>query len=197
MDFEIIVDGKGIEYLHNIASDIKPAAITKLQKWILRMEATAKREAPVDQGQLRNSVNSMVVTSQDDLMGILGTNNQKAPYVEYGTGQFGKKTAEAKGVKAPSWYKYGPQFGHFVPFSKAPGLVTWLNRHGFDVVPSGLGRWDIFLKGGNTLLFRSAKGFKVSGRAQPFLTLGVNKHLDNALKEFKSIPDEIKSKRGG
>jgi hypothetical protein len=163
-----------------------------MQKWVLRIEATAKRNAPTDQGQLKNMINSAVVEQGYEILGIVGDKAEHAPFQEYGTGQIGKRTALAQGVEAPSWYRYGPQSGHYVPFNKAPGLKRWLGKHGFSLEATGLGGYDIMLKGTGTILFRNAKGFKVSGRAQPFLTPAVMKYIDKIMRDFERLPEEVK-----
>lgn len=65
-----------LEILANL--DISKA----LNKACLVVENEAKRLCPVDTGDLRNSITHEV----DDGVGIVGTNKEYAPYVEYGTG---------------------------------------------------------------------------------------------------------------
>jgi HK97 gp10 family phage protein len=48
----------------------------------LAIEATAKQMAPVDTGNLRNSIQTTVVSA---LRATVGTNVEYAPYIEYGT----------------------------------------------------------------------------------------------------------------
>ena len=193
MEFEIEIKSDQVTaYVHNIASELTPVTLRKLQKWALVIEAQAKRNAPTDQGLLKNQINSRVLQSAEELMGIVGDPVQYAANVEYGTGQIGKETALAQGVTAPDWYHYGSQRGHFVPFNKAPGLIDWLNKHGFDVQMTSPGRYDIMLKGTGTIISRGAKGFKVSGRAQPYLTPAFMKYADDVSRDFDKLPEEIK-----
>lgn len=71
-----------------------PEAIQRaLLKSCLIVENSAKIECPVDDGQLRNSITHRIEGDQ----GIVYTNVEYAPYVEYGTGLFavagnGRKT---------------------------------------------------------------------------------------------------------
>lgn len=53
-----------------------------LEKACLLVENDAKRKCPVDTGQLRASITHEV----EGQTGIVGTNVEYAPYVEYGTG---------------------------------------------------------------------------------------------------------------
>lgn len=52
------------------------------------VERTAKQKAPKDTGALRNSIESQVEENGDDVVGIVFTPLEYAPYVEYGTGLF-------------------------------------------------------------------------------------------------------------
>ena len=55
-----------------------------LSQACLIVENQARRDAPVDNGVLRNSIRSEVEGKQ----GVVGTNIEYAPYVEFGTGLF-------------------------------------------------------------------------------------------------------------
>ena len=55
-----------------------------LNKSCLAVENEAKKQSPVDTGDLRNSITHEV----EDNVGYVGTNKEYAPYVEYGTGIF-------------------------------------------------------------------------------------------------------------
>ena len=61
-------------------SDIEKA----LNKSCLAVENEAKKQCPVDTGDLRNSITHEV----EDNVGYVGTNKEYAPYVEFGTGIF-------------------------------------------------------------------------------------------------------------
>ena len=75
-------------------SDIEKA----LNKSCLAVENEAKKQCPVDTGDLRNSITHEV----DDGVGIVGTNKEYAPYVEYGTGIF---AVEGNGRDTPWSYQ--------------------------------------------------------------------------------------------
>ncbi len=55
-----------------------------LNKACILVENDAKRNAPVNTGNLRNSITHKV----DGTEGVVGTNVEYAPYVEFGTGLF-------------------------------------------------------------------------------------------------------------
>ena len=63
------------------------------------VEAEAKKKAPKDTGALRRSITSKVDTSGSDIVGIVYTPLEYAPYVEYGTGLF----AEERGRRDVPW----------------------------------------------------------------------------------------------
>lgn len=62
------------------------AAIRALEKCGLTAEGYAKKQAPVDTGNLRNSISHTV--DQSELAAYIGTNSEYAPCVEYGTGKY-------------------------------------------------------------------------------------------------------------
>ena len=78
---------KGIErvqnHLDNINLDEKKLNQILSQACLI-VENQARRDAPVDNGVLRNSIRSEVEGKQ----GVVGTNIEYAPYVEFGTGLF-------------------------------------------------------------------------------------------------------------
>ena len=75
-------------------SDIEKA----LNKACLAVENEAKKQCPVDTGDLRNSITHEV----EDNVGYVGTNKEYAPYVEFGTGIF---ASEGNGRDTPWSYQ--------------------------------------------------------------------------------------------
>ena len=69
-----------------------------LEKACFLVENSAKIKAPVDTGQLRASITHEI----DGLTGIIGTNVEYAPYVEYGTGIW---AVDGNGRKTPWTYQ--------------------------------------------------------------------------------------------
>jgi phage gpG-like protein len=68
-----------------------------MKKACLLVENDAKRNCPVDTGRLRQSITHRIEGST----GIVGTNVEYAPYVEYGTG---KHALGGNGRKTPWAY---------------------------------------------------------------------------------------------
>ena len=64
------------------------------------VEAVAKQKAPKGDGELRRSITSKVVEEGSDLVGVIYTPLEYAPYVEYGTGLF----AEESGRQDVPWH---------------------------------------------------------------------------------------------
>lgn len=50
------------------------------------VENEAKIKCPVDNGLLRNSITHYIEDNPNELVGVVGTNVEYAPYVEFGTG---------------------------------------------------------------------------------------------------------------
>lgn len=64
------------------------------------VERSAKQKAPKDEGTLRNSIQSEVKSGESNVVGVVFTPLEYAPYVEFGTGLFaengnGRKTGWA------------------------------------------------------------------------------------------------------
>lgn len=87
---------KAIEEVADI-SDLESA----IGKACALVERSAKQNAPKDTGALRNSIQSRVEKSGGDIIGVVYTPLEYAPYVEYGTGLF----AEEGGRKSPWAYQ--------------------------------------------------------------------------------------------
>lgn len=64
------------------------------------VEGAAKRKAPKDTGALRRSITSEVQDNNGEIVGVVFTPLEYAPYVEYGTGLF----AEEQGRKDVPWH---------------------------------------------------------------------------------------------
>lgn len=56
-----------------------------LQQAVTRVDRAAKMNCPVDTGRLRSSITNRVGVEGGGLVGIVGTNVEYAPYVEFGT----------------------------------------------------------------------------------------------------------------
>lgn len=62
-----------------------------MEQACILVENQAKINCPVDTGQLRQSITHDTTVENNELVGIVGTNVEYAPYVEYGTGIFAVK----------------------------------------------------------------------------------------------------------
>lgn len=72
-----------LKKLDNLADiDLSPA----MEKACMLVENEAKRTVHVDTGQLRNSIKHEVIGTKREITGVVGSNVEYAPYVEYGTG---------------------------------------------------------------------------------------------------------------
>lgn len=64
------------------------------------VEGEAKKKAPKDNGELRRSIASKVDENSGDLVGVVYTPLEYAPYVEFGTGLFAE---DGNGRKDVPW----------------------------------------------------------------------------------------------
>lgn len=93
-----------IEGLDNVLDSIEELADTSgyskaLEKCCMLVERSAKQKAPKGTGELRRSITSKVDESAEDIVGVVYTPLEYAPYVEFGTGLF----AEDGGRKDVPW----------------------------------------------------------------------------------------------
>lgn len=80
--------------LEALGSNSADALVQSMDKNIKLVEGEAKFLAPVDIGDLRNSISSKTVKKAKAIQGIVYTNSDHAAYMEFGTGQ--------KGASSPS-----------------------------------------------------------------------------------------------
>lgn len=125
----ITVDIKGIDkVLSNFKSlDKKVAEGVKnaVNESALNIQSSAKKLAPVNLGNLRNSIYLKEYAESSGFVFTVGSNASYAPYVEFGTG--GKVKVE------PGYADYAMQFkgktgGKFIDMVKA--LAEWVARKG-------------------------------------------------------------------
>lgn len=86
-----------IDHREEIKGALKGATEKALERCGLQAEGYAKDLAPVDTGNLRNSISHRT----DDNAAYVGTNNEYAAYVELGTGKY----AESGGRPTPWVYQ--------------------------------------------------------------------------------------------
>lgn len=145
-----------------------------LNKAALELMNDAKRECPVDMGQLRASIRPTFY--QNGLTAEVSTNVGYGAFVEFGTGPLGRATYDGE---LPSGYVYGPG-GKMPPL--AP-LREWCRRHHIDprlafVIARKIGKngmkarpfmWPAFVKARRTI------GEDIDGRLIPTFTGGASR----------------------
>lgn len=89
---------KVLQRLNDVADEEKVKAA--LGKACALVERSAKEKAPKGNGELRRSISSRIEGDSDDLVGVVFTPLEYAPYVEFGTGLF----AEEEGRKDVPWH---------------------------------------------------------------------------------------------
>ena len=73
----------------NLQTGLEKKIIQAMQKSVALVESEAKKKAPKGEtGQLRNSIESEVYIEDGAVVGIVFSNKEYAPYVEFGTGIF-------------------------------------------------------------------------------------------------------------
>ena len=102
-----------------VSDNIKAALLRGLETCGLVAEGYAKKLAPVDTGNLRNSITHMV--DEQEPAAIIGTNNEYAAYVELGTGIY----AEGGGGRPTPWvYQDAKGNWHYTRGNKAQPFLT-------------------------------------------------------------------------
>lgn len=110
------VQVKGLESLKILDGKKVNEAIERgMRRAVLVGERQVKLETPVDTGRLRASVTNDVRREGRDILGVLGSNVEYAPAMEFGTG------TRSDGVG-------GSGTPHFPP---PAALNLWGKRHGF------------------------------------------------------------------
>jgi len=81
------------------------------KKGISKSTTIIKRDAvrlcPVDTGRLRQSIAREVTDTDNGIVGVVGTNVEYAPYVEYGTGERGAASNPIFGEEEPVSHSAG------------------------------------------------------------------------------------------
>lgn len=88
--------------------DVKKA----VAKGIQLVQAEARAGCPVDHGELRGSIFSMVNTEGRNVTGICYTNKKYAPYVEFGTGPKGQENHKGISPDVAVPYSQSPWWIH-------------------------------------------------------------------------------------
>lgn len=105
--FEIEIEGleetlRGIAALDEV---VDAGMVAGIVKTTAQMEGTAKELCAVDTGGLRESIHSAVKQDGNGAVGIIGTNYENAPYLEFGTGPKGRDTPVSGKYPGPIDYR--------------------------------------------------------------------------------------------
>lgn len=96
--------------LEELIKNTLPNLLTgAMENACLLVEGEAKKNAPVDDGQLRQSITHEVVNDNGNIAGYVGTNCEYAPYNEKGTGLY---NVDGQGRKEVPW-KYQDEEGNW------------------------------------------------------------------------------------
>lgn len=111
-DLEAQVEGleEANAYLERVKADLAKLDAA-MEKACLIVERYAREGAPVDTGRLRASITHEVEHENGQIIGIVGSNVDYAPWMEEGTGTF---------------------TGHSPHYPPGAALEVWARRHGFD-----------------------------------------------------------------
>ncbi|MFD3260841.1 HK97-gp10 family putative phage morphogenesis protein [Paenibacillus lentus] len=85
-----------------VAAMLRGELVKAVAQGCLVVEGAAKQNCPVDEGQLRDSIQHQVDEEDSEIIGRVGTNVFYAPYKEFGTGIF---AVDGNGRKTPWVYK--------------------------------------------------------------------------------------------
>ena len=83
---------KLLSTLSDLGEDMKESAKKGLERGAKRIQKNAKMLAPVDTGNLRNSIKTSSEITPEGAQAQVYTNTEYAPYVEFGTGERGRSS---------------------------------------------------------------------------------------------------------
>lgn len=108
-----------IRSLQNATLTIVLETVKKVEKSCLVIEGEAKKECPIDLGQLRASITSETNFNNREIVGKVGSALEYAPYVHNGTGIYAKN---GDGRKTPWTYtvKSGKYAGTHITVGQKP-----------------------------------------------------------------------------
>lgn len=100
---------KFISYKDKVKKQMEEVNLIAMEKILRIIKAAAKSNAPVDSGQLRDRIDFAIKSVGGKVVGIVGSPEQYAIYIEFGTGEFAENGGGRKGGWAyqdPSgeWY---------------------------------------------------------------------------------------------
>lgn len=95
--------------LDSLGGNVEKALENGIDKAARRVKKDAKLLCPVDTGKLRNSVQHKTSNESGKIEGVVFTNVEYAPYVEFGTGQRGENAQVFKPVGISYRYDWAGQ----------------------------------------------------------------------------------------
>lgn len=81
-----------LQIYHGLGGNIKETSKKALEIGAKKIQKNAKYLAPVDTGHLRNSIKTKSEITKKGANAQVFTNLEYAPYVEFGTGEIGRKS---------------------------------------------------------------------------------------------------------
>lgn len=78
--------------LDNLGGDVEKTLYQSVNKMGLFVQREAKELAPVDTGDLKQSIICTTVQANNKISSVISTNSDHAAYVEFGTGKKGENT---------------------------------------------------------------------------------------------------------
>jgi HK97 gp10 family phage protein len=172
---QIIFRPEGFEKLYAKFKSVNEAARTEIKDEFnasaLKIQSTAKKLAPVNFGQLRNSIVLSEVGDESNFVFTVSAKAKYSPYVEFGTGP--KVSVPANYSEYAAKFK-GNKGGTFKEMVDA--LILWVRRKGIG--------------GGNdkATAYVIARSILRKGlRPQPFLIPAFEQEKPKLLKRIKQI----------
>lgn len=92
-----------------VAADVMEKAVGASCQMV---QKEARQLCPVDMGELRQSIRTLVEVSEEKVMGSVFTNKSYAPYVEFGTGPEGEKSHTGISPAVTPAYAQSPWWIH-------------------------------------------------------------------------------------
>lgn len=84
-------------YKDKVKRQLEEAGLTGVEKALMIIRAAAKAGAPVATGQLRDRIDYAIQSSSSEIVGAIGSPEEYAIYIEFGTGEFAENGAGRTG----------------------------------------------------------------------------------------------------
>lgn len=104
-----------------------------ISKGIKLVQSAARAECPVDHGELRGSIFTVVETEGRNVTGICYTDKKYGPYVEFGTGPKGQENHEGISPDTTPVYTQSPWWIHEGSGPNEVDRATAENMAGFTL----------------------------------------------------------------